>query len=236
MPKRHEASSRRHARRGDHGLDGRGSSFQNRAKIVCLSRHAWLGLCLLFFPLLAKGASTLVWTTNYYIITGSNMREIMESMDQMRPAKITAPMTACTEWRMWWHFAVVPSPGGWRCDSFTTRLVITNTLPRWTPPTNATPQLLSGWRRMFWNTARHEGGHSEIALAALAEVHRRVKELPDDPDYDGFRGRVNAMIRSVLDEYKKMDDDYDRRTQHGRWQGVAVPYSPPLTRKESVQN
>ncbi len=235
-PKRDSASSWRPARGGDTYEDEELSRSRGGAGFLSLdrlSRQVLAGMCLLLLPLLARGESTFVWTTNYYIVTGSNMREIMESMDQARPAKITSGMMACTEWRMWWRFAVVPSTGGCRCASFTTRLVLTNTLPRWTPPTNATPQLLSTWRRLFWSTARHEGGHSEIALAALAEVHKRVKELPDDPDCDGLRAKVNAMIRSVLEDYKKMDEDYDRRTQHGRRPGVAIPYSPTAAPRQS---
>ena len=234
VPKRVEPSPWRPALRAGLSNEGKWSRFPGGAGLlsfVRVSRQVLAGLGLLLLPLLANGGSTFVWTTNYYVVTGSNMREIMVSMDQVRPPKITAPMMACTEWRMWWRFAVVPSTGGCRCASFSTRLVLTNTLPRWTPPTNATPQLKAAWQRMFWNLARHEGGHSEIALAALAEAHRRVKELPDDPDCDGLRAKVNAMIRGVMEDYHRLDDDYDRRTQHGWRQGVALPYTSSSARK-----
>jgi predicted secreted Zn-dependent protease len=234
-PKRVEPSPWRPALRAGLSHEGKWSRSPGGAGLlsfVRVSRQALASLGVFLLPLLANGQSTFVWTTNYYVVTGSTMREIMESMDQARPAKIAAPMMGCTEWRMMWRFAVVPSTGGCRCASFSTRLVITNTLPRWTPPTNATPELKAAWQRLFWNLAQHEGGHSEIALAALAEVHRRVKELPDDPDCDGLRPKVNAMIQGVLDEYHRLDGDFDQRTQHGRWSGVAVPYSPTRARKE----
>jgi predicted secreted Zn-dependent protease len=179
---------------------------------------------LLLLPVLARGQSTFVWTTNYYVVTGSNLREIRESLNLARPPKISPPMTALTEWRMSWRFAVVPSTSGCRCASFSTRLVITNTLPRWTPPTNATPELKAAWQRLFRNLARHEAGHSQIALAALAETHKRVKELPDDPDCEGVRSKVNALIRSVIEDYRQLDEDYDRRTEHGTKQGPVFRY------------
>jgi predicted secreted Zn-dependent protease len=189
-----------------------------------LARLSLAGACLL--PWLACGQSSFVWTTNYYLVTGSNFHQIRESMDLARPPRITAPMLALTEWRMSWRFSVVPSTGGCRCASFSTRLVITNTLPRWTPPTNATPELKAAWQRIFKNLAQHEAGHSQIALAALAETHRRVKELPDDPDCQGLRTRVNALIRSVIENYRIIDQDYDKRTEHGMRQGAALRYSP----------
>jgi predicted secreted Zn-dependent protease len=182
-------------------------------------RHALAGTLLLLLPLGACGGSSFVWTTNYYVVTGSNLREIRESLDSAHPPKITPPLRVATEWRVSWRFAVVPSAGGWRCGSFATRLVITNTLPRWAPPPNATPELQQAWQRFFRNLAQHEAGHSRIALAALAEAHQRVKELSDDPEWYGLRAKVNDVVRAVLDSYSEKERDYDERTQHGMRQG-----------------
>ena len=190
-----------------------------------LAWRALAGALLLLLPGVACGQSSFVWTTNYYLVTGSNFREIRESFNLARPPRMTPPTTALTEWRMSWRFAVVPSAGGCRCASFATRLVITNTLPRWTPPTNATPELNEEWHRYFRSLAQHEAGHSRIALAALAETHQRVKELPDDPDCDGLRAKVNDLIRGVIESYRKMDQNYDKLTEHGTKQGAF--FRPP---------
>jgi len=171
---------------------------------------------------LAQAQNKLLWRTNYYSITGANLGEIRRSMNQSRPWKEPGNLSGLTEWRIDWRFEVRPSEDGCRCSSFKTTTTITNTLPRWTPPAEASAELAAAWIRFISALGEHEDGHSRTALAAVDELHKRIKQLGPAADCDALRKRINDLAGRVIDEYRQRDKDYDRRTRHGATQGVAL--------------
>jgi predicted secreted Zn-dependent protease len=191
----------------------------------CLGRLALAGAFLaLLPPAIAQAQNKLVWKTNYYTITGASLGEIRQSMDQSRPWKEPANQSGLTEWRIDWRFELTPAEGGCRCSSFTTTTTITNTLPRWRPPAETPEELKSAWIRFIKALGEHEDGHSRLALAAVADLHKRIKTLGPAPDCDGLRKRINDLAGRVLEEHRQRDRDYDQRTRHGATQGVGLRY------------
>jgi predicted secreted Zn-dependent protease len=208
----------------------RGLLWNGRASARRQPNHGRLGLAMalvLLLPWLARAQNSFVQTTNYYFVTGANFHELRHSMNAARPPRLTPPMAGLTEWELSWQFAVAPSTGGCRCVSFTTRLVITTTLPFWRVPTNASPELVAAWPGYFSALALHEAGHTQVALAALAETHRRIKSLRDDPDCRDLRTKINKLLLGVIDSYREMDRNYDEWTEHGVKQGAVLQYTLP---------
>ena len=195
-------------------------------------RRLALGICLAFFlgwlPVTGHAQNSFRWVTNYYAVTGASFPEIMDSISRARHARLGPSMSGSTEWNIRWHVVVGSSDHGYRCTSFTTQTGLTNTLPFWRAPTNATYQLRSQWLRYSGNLAIHEGGHSRIALAALAEMHRAVKELKEAPDYQSMRGLVEDTVERVLDRYRQKEIEYDTLTQHGAKQFAWGPHDSPV--------
>jgi len=173
-------------------------------------------------PALAQAQNKLVWRTNHYSIKGASLGEIRRSMDQSRPWKEPANLSGLTEWRIEWRFEVTPTEGGCRCNSFTTTTTITNTLPRWTPPDGVPAELKTAWTRFIMALGEHEDGHSRLALAAVADLHKRIEALGSAPDCEELRKRINDLAGRVLKEHRQRDRDYDQRTRHGAAQGVAL--------------
>ena len=188
-----------------------------------LRRLAVAGVLMALVPAaLAQPQNKLMWKTNYYSVTGASLREISRSMDQSRPWMAAENLTGLTEWRIDWRFEVKPAEAGCRCTSFTTTTSITNTLPRWTPPAGAPAGLAAAWTRFITALGEHEDGHSRLALAAVADLHKRIKELGPAADCDGLRKRINDLARRVIEDHRQREKDYDRRTRHGETQGVAL--------------
>ena len=104
-------------------------------------------ILLLLFPMAVRAQDRLQWTTNYYNVTGASLEEIRQSLNQSHPWKDHTNRDGNTAWRVDWDFDLAPAAGGFRCRSFTTKTVITVTLPRWIPPTNAPPALKETWYR-----------------------------------------------------------------------------------------
>lgn len=191
-----------------------------------LSRCNFARLVLPLALLLAIGAGTVpaqnavVWTTNFYSITGATLREIRGSLETARPKHLQGRVDGQTDWRIEWHFATQSTPTGCRCSGFSTRTVITVTLPRWRAPTNAVPSVLQEWSRYSGALGRHEAGHAQIALAGAAEMLRRTKDAGEAADCEGLKTRLQSLAHQVVEVYRKRDADYDEQTQHGATQGA----------------
>ena len=127
-----------------------------------------------------------------------------------------------TDWRIAWKFKFEPSNGGCRCSSFTTKTTITTTLPSWRAPTNAPPTLTKTWSRYFTALARHEAGHAQFALDAVAEQHERINELGEEPDCASLKKKINALAGQIADDYRQRDKEYDQNTGHGAKQGAVL--------------
>jgi predicted secreted Zn-dependent protease len=180
-------------------------------------------LLVLLFPIVAEAQNPIRWTTNYYAVTGATLSEIRQSVRQNRPWKEKFDLDGMTEWRVTWQFSVMPTPGGCRCSLFGTQTVITNTLPRWIAPTNAPDTVKQIWQKYATALGQHEAGHAAIALAAAADVRKRIQETGEGVDCAGLKKRINDLCRQVIEEHRKRDKDYDEQTQHGATQGASLP-------------
>ena len=194
-----------------------GAAFPRCQATFCVA------LLLLCFPILAAAQNTLRWTTNYYTVTGATLPEIRQSIRQNRPWKERFDLDGMTEWRVTWQFNVTPAEHGCRCSSFGTQTAITVTMPRWITPTNAPDAVKQIWQKYAVALAQHEAGHAAIALAAAADVRKRVQEAGEGIDCDGLTKRINDLGRQVIEEHRKRDKDYDEQTQHGATEGASLP-------------
>jgi predicted secreted Zn-dependent protease len=189
-------------------------------------RWQWrlLGVAIFFLlPASAHAQDTFKWTTNYYSVTGSTLAELRQSIRQSRTGKDGVTADGVTVSELHWRTILVPSARGCRCTSFTTQTTITTTLPVWAAPTNTPPAVKTAWGRYFVALAQHEAGHSQITLAAVAELHRRIGGLDEASDCDGLKKKIDDLAQQIVKDYHKRDKDYDERTRHGATQGVFLP-------------
>jgi predicted secreted Zn-dependent protease len=180
------------------------------------------------FPSSAEAQQNhVLWTTNFYQITGATLPELRQSIRQTRPWKDRNHFDGWTEWKIEWRFNIVQAEGGWRCNSFTTTTTLKTTLPQWRPPSDASPTVKHLWLRYITALGQHEAGHAQLALAAAAEQHRRVKEIGIEPDAATLKKKINDLARSIVDDCQRKNEEYDRRTQHGVSQGAFLPSREP---------
>lgn len=168
-----------------------------------------------------RAQDTLTWTTNSYPVLGSTLGEIHQSLRQARGARNTK-WDALTEWNINWRFALTESGGECRAGSFSTKTTLKLTLPRWTAPTNADLATRSEWRRYITALAQHELGHAQFAQLAAAGVRKKLNETNVEPDCDLLKKKLNADCNTVVENFKKRDQEYDERTRHGETQGAAL--------------
>ena len=138
----------------------------------------------------AVAQNTVVRKTNYYAMTGSSIRDIHESLRQTRPWKDKSERDGSTEWYVRWHAEYTSAGGTCRCSSFTTTTTITITLPKWIAPTNTAAEVRAAWAKYVAALEVHEEGHADLAIAAAAEMHKRVGAISNDLDCNTLRTTV----------------------------------------------
>jgi predicted secreted Zn-dependent protease len=178
---------------------------------------------LVFLPGTVHPQNSVVRKTNYYAVGGTTLREIHESFRHARPWKDKSSYDGQTDWRIDWRYQVTPAGENCRCDSFTTQTAITITLPRWTAPTNAAPELREAWISFFNALSKHEEGHAQNAQAAAKEMHERVHRLPKENNCTVLKKKIDEAASNVLVEFRQRDEEFDRQTAHGVRDGAFLP-------------
>lgn len=173
-------------------------------------------------PLVACAQPAVTWTTNYYEVTGTTLREIHQSLRQNRPWKNTWQTDGYTRWHVQWNFATSASGGKCRLTSFNTRTTITITLPRWVTATNASDPVRAEWQRYITALGQHEAGHGQFALAAANEIQKRARETGENADCSALKQQINSLAQGIVTQYRAKEKEYDERTQHGATQGAVL--------------
>jgi len=182
-----------------------------------------LALFLAVLPLVCEAQNGVLWTTNYYAVTGSTLPGLRQSIRDKRPWRARFDWDGMTDWQVRWQFSVLPTSAGCHCSSFSTTTTIKVTMPRWIVPTNAPEMVKQIWKNYSTALGQHEVGHAAIALAAAAGMQKRVKEIGEGADCDSLKLQINDLVKGVVIAHRKRDKEYDERTRHGATQGASLP-------------
>jgi len=166
-------------------------------------------------PAAAAGGSSDVRVT-YYDIYGVSAAALSAAIKSKGPNGYGG----LTDSTISYTYKPGPSPAGCRVQTLDTELAITMTLPHWVqPPGAVTPALAAQWQRYLAALRAHENGHVDLVRrtfeatrAALAAVTASSCAALDAE----VRGRYDAMVR----EGRRVNEEYDRQTEHGRTQGA----------------
>ena len=185
--------------------------------------RSWIGGVVLGLTTVATAQDSLVITTNFFNVSGASERELRRSINLSRPWKDRREADASTEWKIEWTFRLDSSEKDCQLQSFTTKTSIAMTLPRWMPRPPGLESLTQQWERYLTALRSHEEGHKQIALAAVAEIRRRVKALKSEATCEALSALLNRTAKSVIAEYRQKEVEYDRNTDHGATQGARFP-------------
>ena len=168
---------------------------------------------LLILALEAGAQNSVVWTTNFYSVTGASFREIRRSIATSRPFQ--DGFDGDTRWSVDWKFTLADTGNGCSCSTFSITTKIVTTLPRWTPPTNVFPEVKEQWTRYFTNLAQHEAGHARIGIAAASEVARSLSQTGSQPNCEQLKRTIHERAGRIVEDYRAREKEYDRITAHG---------------------
>jgi predicted secreted Zn-dependent protease len=151
----------------------------------------------------------------YYTIYGSTETELRKQLDAKQPVGFDGYRgDSTTSWDINWTW---PGHGKFICDlaGATVTLKVTVIFPRWNPPLNASPELVTKWTKYVEVLAFHEGHHVDSVNARYKTVETAIK--------GATCLTADAAARKALDPIYKYDIDYDAATNHGETEGARFP-------------
>jgi len=134
------------------------------------------------------------------------------------PSRRSGRFLGWTDWHVSWHFQWHTSANGeCRITAVTTSLTGTITLPKLE---NATPEQQKELDAVLPALRTHELGHYNIGKETADAIDQAILSLPQMQDCDTLGAAVNQLGRRIIDDQRKVEEQYDLSTKHGKTQGA----------------
>lgn len=169
------------------------------------------------YPAGVTGKTTVV----YYEVRGSTLSELRAELRRLGPQVDGRTFVGETHSPMRWNWKVEPA-GVSYCllRNVTVSVNAQITLPRWFPPEEADPALVTEWKRFVAALETHEAGHKDISARAAGEIIRRLTSFTDV--CSTINTHANELARNIAEGTSVKQSEYDRTTRHGFNQGTAL--------------
>src|SRR5262245_33407232 len=181
-------------------------------------------LTILIGLLLAVTATPrVVEQREYYAVRGSSENELRSALNRLRPRDAKGEAhDAITRWDVRWEYRYASAAGNCALTSFSTSVEVVMTIPRWANREAGSP-LAARWERYITALEAHERGHAEIVIRAAKAIQERLSALEPVPTCQALEASIKAKGEALLDEHRREEVEFDRRTEHGMREGARFP-------------
>ena len=168
------------------------------------------------YPTGVSGRTTVL----YYDVHGRTVEELRADMHRLGPKVDGTSFVGETRSPMRWSWRT-ESVGVSSCSIREVTVVVNAqiTLPRWTPPPDTEPGLVTEWKRFIAALETHEAGHKDISAKAAHEIIEKLRGLAGP--CSGLGTRANDLARVIVARANEEQKVYDATTRHGLTQGTA---------------
>lgn len=168
----------------------------------------------------APAALPIAITTHeqFYDIDGSSAGALRESIHRLGPA---GGDDALTVWDLESSYRATPDAAGCVLRDVKVTLTVTITLPRWTPPADASTSLRNAWRSYLQHVRAHEAGHRAIAERNARDLIGVLKPLRAST-CDELDKLASRTVEEQVADGRARNRQYDVDTKHGQTQGVVL--------------
>ena len=127
-----------------------------------------------------------------------------------------------TNWRVEWRFRWTRKNGKCRINQVTTSLDVTYTMPQIPEQHEVDTGLRASFESYYQLLLAHEQEHMKSGLYAAREIEDTLLNLGSFDHCDRLNDEANASGHRLIKKYNRRDIEYDRRTNHGRTEGVDI--------------
>jgi predicted secreted Zn-dependent protease len=155
-------------------------------------------------------------------LSGTNFPELNESMLKVGPfdAATNRRWWGFTRWNISWKFLHATHGGQCQIDQFALTLDGVIELPEFVNQSFATEEVKTKWDSFIGALRTHEYGHWRNGIDATNELEKRLLQITPKPDCETLDLEIKTLGDQVMQEYREVDEQYDRFTNHGINQGA----------------
>jgi len=180
-----------------------------------------LALSLLAAPVAAEPLARV--HTSYYYIDGPSAAVLAAQLDQIGPVGSDGKHYAGrTRWDIQWKFKHQQQGITCSLKDVVVAVGISRTLPKWRGEDKGAPSLKAHWSRFIDALQRHEEGHKEHGLMAGRQIEAAVLAVKPASNCEDLEAAANAAAQAIVAKFQALDEEYDRKTDHGRRQGAML--------------
>jgi predicted secreted Zn-dependent protease len=161
--------------------------------------------------------------TSFYYIDGASATLLAAQLDQTGPLGADGKRYAAkTRWDVTWRFGHTQK--GSTCSITRADVVvgIAQAMPKWRGEDKGAPALKDAWTKFAEALQRHEDGHKENGMKAAKEIESAVLATKPGSNCEDVEAKANAAAVAIVEKYQALDEEFDRKTDHGRNQGASL--------------
>jgi predicted secreted Zn-dependent protease len=161
-------------------------------------------------------------TSNYYV-DGRSATVLAAQIEQNGPPGGEGKRYAGkTKWDVQWKFRHEQHGVTCAMKEVAVAVGLAQTLPQWRGEPKGAAALKTRWQQFVLALKRHEDGHTEHGLAAGKEIEVALLAAKPASNCEDLAVAANSAAEAIVKKYQKLDEDYDRKTDHGRRQGASL--------------
>jgi len=175
-------------------------------------------------PLAAIAETETRLNNVYYMVEGNTAKDIWADILAKTPVQQNGKQYAAhTKWNVNWQFWWLDNGNSCEISRVTTRLEVTYTLPRLKQTSSITDSVVAHWDKYYAALFDHELGHKDLGSRAAIEIDNQISNMTPRGSCEQLESDANAIGKSVIAEYIRIEKDYDRTTNHGLKTGAVFP-------------
>lgn len=127
-----------------------------------------------------------------------------------------------TKWYVKWYFKWKKKNGYCQIYNVITDLTVKYTMPRIPINFPVDSNIRNSFNKYYAVLLKHEQGHKNSGLFAARDIEKELLSIGIYPDCKKLEKVANKMGKNIIEKYNKRDIEYDRKTRHGRLEGVRI--------------
>jgi predicted secreted Zn-dependent protease len=161
--------------------------------------------------------------TSYYYIDGPSATVLAAQLDQNGPSLADGKRYAGkTRWDVQWKFRHQQQGTVCSMKEVAVAVGIAQILPKWRGESKGAAALKARWTSFVEALRRHEDGHKEHGLKAAREIEAVILAVKPASNCEDLGAAANVAAEAIVEKYQALDEEYDRKTDHGRNQGATL--------------
>lgn len=154
----------------------------------------------------------------FYPVRGATMAELVP-----QTYHVEDEWAAYARWNTSWQFEQQEWESACAVASGSSRLTADVIYPRWRQPDSVDPAVVTSWEGFIDSLTTHELGHITIALQGADAVDELLDGGFSAPTCAAVERLANRAASRLYARYDRLNDRYDRETDHGNTQGTGLP-------------